>query len=577
MKTSFPSGLGSQHAYALLMVMVIIGVALLIFSSAANWTSSSALVTDRNNTYNAAVAAAEGASERALSYLARDFFNQSFDPAQLSTYQAVVPTNAWASAYEFSDGEGAVNHTWVSSSALTVTTNLESQFAGLYGLAYSCTVRSNAKPLGTPYEMAGAVEQEVQLAAIPVFQFAIFYNMDLEINPGPEMKITGKVHGNANLYTAPQTGLEYVDAVTAVGKIYNNREPGDPTGGGSVAPVYDAEHVGGVSSLTLPVGTNNSPAQIEQILQKPPLGESPQSETGSERYYNKSDLVVTTTATGVTVTTGDWDSFAHVTADTPGTNSGYSFVNTNATFFDQRENKWTQTTEIDVGKLNKWLTNGGAAINAMANLDTGHQLSSVYVDDQRVVPTKLTSVRVVDGQQLPPDGLTVATKLPLYVEGQYNAPDTTPGSTNTSNTKPASLLGDAITVLSANWSDANSSQPLSQRPAVNTTVNAAFLAGIVQTTNSGGGHYSGGVENFPRFLEDWNSKTFTYNGSMVVMFPSQYATSFWIAPGTYYNAPNRKWAFDLNFKDYHKLPPATPQVRQLIRGQWSVIAATAAN
>ena len=187
---------------------------------------------------------------------------------------------------------------------------------------------------------------------------------------------------------------------------------------------------------------------------------------------------------------------------------------------------------------------------------------------------KLTVVRVSNGQQLPPDGLTVATQLPLYVEGHFNAPDTTVGSTNTANTQPASLVGDAITVLSGNWSDAYGNNSLSARTPANTTVNAAFLAGIVQPTNTTGTlHYSGGVENFPRFLENWSGYSFTYNGSMVVMYPSQFATNYWVQTGTYYNAPNRKWAFDVNFLDYRRLPPATPQVRKLVRGQWSVVAA----
>jgi hypothetical protein len=58
-----------------------------------------------------------------------------------------------------------------------------------------------------------------------------------------------------------------------------------------------------------------------------------------------------------------------------------------------------------------------------------------------------------------------------------------------------------------------------------------------------------------------------------VMFPSKLATSSWVSPGTYYNAPNRQWAFDRNFLDFAKLPPGTPQVRKLIRGQWNVVAA----
>ncbi|MEK7707793.1 MAG: hypothetical protein AAB380_07335, partial [Verrucomicrobiota bacterium] len=113
---------------------------------------------------------------------------------------------------------------------------------------------------------------------------------------------------------------------------------------------------------------------------------------------------------------------------------------------------------------------------------------------------------------------------------------------------------------------------------VNTTVTAAILAGIVPTTNSGGiKRYSGGVENFPRFLEDWNNKTLTYNGSMVVLFPSRYATNFWISPGNYYNPPTRKWAFDVNLLNWNKLPPATPQVQKLVRGQWRVVAANSPN
>jgi hypothetical protein len=62
-------------------------------------------------------------------------------------------------------------------------------------------------------------------------------------------------------------------------------------------------------------------------------------------------------------------------------------------------------------------------------------------------------------------------------------------------------------------------------------------------------------------MENWSGFTLTYNGSMVVMFPSQYATNFWIGPGTYYNPPSRAWGFDLNFtKGLSYLPPLTPSV-----------------
>jgi len=90
----------------------------------------------------------------------------------------------------------------------------------------------------------------------------------------------------------------------------------------------------------------------------------------------------------------------------------------------------------------------------------------------------------------------------------------------------------------------------------------------VQSVTNINGNYSGGVENFLRFLESWGG-TVTYNGSIVVMFPSIYATNYWIAPGTYYQAPTRNWGFDYNFLQQAKLPPMTPQVKKTVRVSWN--------
>src|SRR6185503_18868896 len=101
-------------------------------------------------------------------------------------------------------------------------------------------------------------------------------------------------------------------------------------------------------------------------------------------------------------------------------------------------------------------------------------------------------IRLINGQTLPSRGLTVASPNPLYVKGHYNQPTTAHlGTTNTSNAKPASLVSDALTILSANWTDASSSADYETRNAASTTVNAAILTGIVETTNSPS-IYSGG-------------------------------------------------------------------------------------
>jgi len=131
-------------------------------------------------------------------------------------------------------------------------------------------------------------------------------------------------------------------------------------------------------------------------------------------------------------------------------------------------------------------------------------------------------------------------------------------------------MGDAITVLSPDWSDSYSlthegdTSP-DGRPATSTTVNAATFQGIVP---SNGSNYSGGVENFLRLLEKWDNVQLTYNGSIVVMFPSQYATNNW-SYGTYYTAPDRQWGFDLNFTQLDGLPPLTPRLTAVVPESWA--------
>jgi len=571
----------SRSGYALLITLVIMAFMLALLASVTQLTSTEARLTARNNLYNSSVAAAEGASEMAISQINRDFVYQSVNP-NLDAYRMLTPSlnqSNWPIQFEFSNGKGDTSETGVENLGPGVVTNLNSEFAGLYGLVVPYRITSTARAVNRSFNVAATVSQDIQLASIPVFQFAIFYTLDLELNPGPVMTINGKVHSNGDIYTAPRNGLTYQDSVTSVGRIYNHRHPNDPDQSSGVKPVYQKQHTEKVSALTLPVGTDNDSSTVRQILEPPPVGEDPNSPTGKERYYNKADLIVTTTSSGVTVSAGAWNLFSAIQPDV--TNSGvasYSFLKTDTKFKDFREKEtFVQATEIDVAAFNAWLKNAkkGGDINSRATAELGHGINSIYVNDQRSTPSRLTGVRVVNGSKLPDSGLTVATKSPLYVKGNFNLNngDTTVGQTDTSKTKPASLVGDAITVLSGNWDDSNAGQALNKRQAANTTVNAALLGGIVKTTKHGNNkYYSGGAENFIRFLEDWGGKSLTYNGSMVVMFESQIATNNWQNTGNYYEAPTRRWAFDVNFLDQSKLPPGTPQLRKLVRGQWSILS-----
>jgi hypothetical protein len=220
----------------------------------------------------------------------------------------------------------------------------------------------------------------------------------------------------------------------------------------------------------------------------------------------------------------------------------------------------------------------------------------IYIVDNTPVTTSGSSpspnpktIRLKNGGVLPNEGLTIASQNPVYIQGDYNTGTSasTPSSNvpanstgNPSNTdsptvpgytrKPSAVIGDAVMFLSNNWSDTNSSLTLANRDASNTTYNTAVMAGFMPsgyTPSSGSAYgYSGGGNNFPRFLENWSGNTCTYYGSMVELFQSATYTGKWDT-GNIYVPPTRRWNFDNNFST--KAPPGSLNVVVYSRGSWS--------
>jgi hypothetical protein len=187
-----------------------------------------------------------------------------------------------------------------------------------------------------------------------------------------------------------------------------------------------------------------------------------------------------------------------------------------------------------------------------------------------------------NGGTLPSSGLTVVSENPVYIQGDYNTGGTPPSDSGT-YTSPttsayshnadgspktnAAVYADAINILSGAWVDTNSTSSTPQRAATSTTVNAAFVTGEVPSGNS---NYSGGGENFVRFLEDWSGnggvqKTFTYYGSMIELFTSVTATGPWKGSGTQYKAPGLHWYYDSNFAS--TAPPGNLQIAAYLQQQ----------
>jgi len=366
---------------------------------------------------------------------------------------------------------------------------------------------------------------------LPLFQFAIFYNVNMEIDPGNVMLIREPVFCNAGIW-AGSSSLTFLSSVEAAGIISTNTiDPFSYNYTGNPPPTFEGQIITNAGPLDLLNGGANPTSTnfFRAMLDLPPVSlglPNPAALQASNQVYiyNTVDLIISNSATGIngSSTYGSniiiyyenqynapyispvTNDLVAITTKIIGrttnysTNFFYSFV-TNVTFYDYRESDTVQAVQIDVAKFNKWLTNTASGGGQFWNLENtsgatakGHNLDSIYVYNNVPLTTnQLPAVRIVNGAQLPSaDGLTIATPQPLYVLGNYNL-QTNGGSpvlnsANTASTYPAALMADAITVLSGEWNDSyTAATSLFSRQAAATTVNAATLEGIVPSDPNG--------------------------------------------------------------------------------------------
>jgi len=194
-----------------------------------------------------------------------------------------------------------------------------------------------------------------------------------------------------------------------------------------------------------------------------------------------------------------------------------------STMYDAREEKTLPVTNVDLAKIRA------------AGLMPANGLVYAYRTD--VSAENPTGIRFKNGKEL--SGPTfLASPNPVYIQGDFNAPAAGSGFTK----QAAVVMCDALNLLSNSWNDTKKKGGAVPKASA-TTVNCAMISGIVRTSDTPNGTYSGGLENYPRFHEDWGGVTMTIRGAFICLFQSKYGTARWGKSGVY-SAPTRNWGFD---------------------------------
>jgi hypothetical protein len=433
--------------------------------------------------------------------------------------------------------------------------------------------------------------------------YAIFYIDPLEIHPGPNFTVTGPVHTNSDLFTG-HSSLTFADKVTFSRDWTIGFMPGDgthpeipakPNYASGLPPSLDIAHqpFGLDANRIFNDPTNPNEADQYRELIEPPVSGYADPLMG-KRYFDQAGVMVTVDASNnisYAKANGDGTTTA-LTSSSSGTdlqlyNMIKGTVTTNQMLQDNREAAQVRIATLDLSKLYTVTLAGNKKSATIAwNAPTFNGV--LYLRDSSGTNTTHRGFRLKNGQFIPTGGLTVASPNPVYIQGDFNTGTNPPSNSGTPTNpegditgiggkslaqgaqqysrQPCSVIADAVNILSNNFDDTKLLSGLGGRIATATTVNTAIVSGIVPTGTTAGS-YSGGAENFPRFLENWSGIGLTYYGSMVELYKSMQSVGVW-GKGNVYSPPLRQWYFDNNFKIF--APPGTLMVYSYIKGQWTL-------
>lgn len=521
---------------------------------------------------------AEAATEKAVAAVRLYVATNGASPSSgaLSTLGAAPTVTSSGVSYSSSSVAFANGGGWTSK-VLS-----EGDYAGLSGNVQTVNISFTATDTKNGVTHTATVSQALELQLIPIFQFGVFYQNDLEILPGANMTFSGAVHTNGNMYVGNDNAgnsTSFQSTITSAGTIIHGRKDGGTIASGGVrvedsAGAYQDMYSGGswldsndsnwqngaidrwdgnvksaahgVKTLTLPISTGSQP---HQIIERRVSGENATLQAqkmdykANLRIIDGSVMAQNGSAIELRYCSGG-GTFNGTSC--PG---GQSIVNpvSSTQYYNFREAKTMKSTDINVGLLKN-----SPAFQSLVSANNG---VVIYVSDRRSSgsATYEDVVRLTNGASLPTKGMTLAAENPVYIKGDYN----------TTSKQPSGIVSDAFNVLSNAWSDSNSTNTnLTNKNASATTINTALITGNKNTTS---GNYNGGFENLMRFHENWSGITMTYAGSVANLYTSTIATGNWVYGGNYYTAPTRSWSYDSSFSNPSYSIPGFPSVYSVVK------------
>lgn len=467
-------------------------------------------------------------------------------------------------------------------------------YEGRTALQVQYTVISDAQKNGAQQQDLPEARLTIvsRVRQVPIFQFAVFFDKDLEFYPGPTMEVSGPVHTNGDLYLSAIDSLTFWQPISVAGRMFRGLKfDGSVDYGGNVSiavptAVNPNNLVGffnGVSSLrelsptrALSDFSTRVRLGLPRVLLPNPSSFAPRQ---GGLYWDRADIRLVLNLPNPidpTIWRAEiWGDSAVDSVRTADLQANCASTAKRTTFNDRREGGQIELLDVNLIDFlacaqNQGLfegarslddsTDGGLVVYLSVFGARSGQAQSMY----GVRVSNAANLSSIAGRSL--RGMTLVSDQPLFAKGDVNS---------SSPSIPMALMGDTINVLSNNVVDLCLGVPDSTcGVAADTTIRAAIIAGSdttgdVEGTSGQSPPESGGLHNFIRFHEDWrrsggaaSEAALRYDGSLVSLARPLHASGRFQnpgGPGAVYTAPRRIWRYDTSFNDPGRLPPLTPR------------------
>ena len=236
---------GNEKGSAILIAMFVM-LLLLSFVALAVTRTSNETVASSND---AAETRTFSAAHASLEVVTRNF-NKIFeiklnpDATDLTRIQGQTPPG-------FDNYGFTQSITQTQTNQLVVMTG--EQFQGLFAQRDKWELNTIATETSTGVQVA--LRREFFNNRIPIFQFGIFYDDDMELHPGPRFDFGGRVHSNGSMFLMADTGLYFASKVTASQHIFTDVAKNNRAGSGWGGNVFIKNASGSYVQLTNTMGS----------------------------------------------------------------------------------------------------------------------------------------------------------------------------------------------------------------------------------------------------------------------------------------------------------------------------------